>query len=164
MVYNSLVEHPTRVKRKEYTMDKYASIKELTLGGYDFVNKALQNGVENGKYPLEDGAYAVVSEYETKSVEDAKFEAHKKFIDVQLILSGREVIGVMPTERMRLGNCIGEYNPEKDVELYRECGDYDAKLLEAGDFLILYPEDGHMPGVHADGPCDMKKIVLKIPV
>ena len=147
-----------------YTMDKYASIKAICESGYDFVNNALQNGVENGKYPLEGGAYAVVSEYVTKAIEDAKFEAHKKFIDVQLILSGKEIIGVMPTERMRLGKCIGEYNPEKDVELYRECGEYDAKVLEPGDFLILYPEDGHMPGVHADGPCDMKKIVLKIPV
>ena len=147
-----------------YTMDKYASIKAICESGYDFVNNALQNGVENGKYPLENGAYAVVSEYVTKAIEDAKFEAHKKFIDVQLILSGREIIGVMPTERMRLGKCIGEYNPEKDVENYRECGEYEAHVLEAGDFLILYPEDGHMPGVQADGPCAMKKIVLKIPV
>ena len=147
-----------------YTMDKYASIKAICESGYDFVNNALQNGVENGKYPLENGAYAVVSEYVTKAIEDAKFEAHKKFIDVQLILSGREIIGVMPTERMRLGKCIGEYNPEKDVELYRECGEYEANLLESGDFLILYPEDAHMPGVHADGPCEMKKLLLKIPV
>ena len=145
-------------------MDKYASIKAICESGYDFVNNALQNGVENGKYPLEGGAYAVVSEYVTKAVEDAKFESHKKFIDVQLILSGKEIIGVMPTERMRLGKCIGEYNPEKDVELYRECGEYEANVLEPGDFLILYPEDGHMPGVHADGPSEMKKIVLKIPV
>ena len=90
-----------------YTMDKYASIKAICPSGYDFVNNALQNGVENGKYPLEGGAYAVVSEYVTKAIEDAKFEAHKKFIDVQLILSGKEIIGVMPTERMRLGKCIG---------------------------------------------------------
>ena len=145
-------------------MDKYASIKELSPSGYDFVNKALQNGVENGKYPLENGAYAAVSEYESKPFEVAKFESHKKFIDVQLILSGREIIGVMPTERMRLGTCIGEYNPDKDVELYRECGEYEAKVLEPGDFLILYPEDGHMPGVQIDGPEAIKKIVLKIPV
>lgn len=147
-----------------YTMDKYESIKKICPSGYDFVNNALQNGVENGKYPLEDGAYAVVSEYESKPVDAAKFEAHKRFIDVQLILAGREIIGVMPTEKMRLGTCIAEYNPEKDVENYRECGEYEAHVLEAGDFLILYPEDGHMPGVQADGPCAMKKIVLKIPV
>ena len=69
-------------------MDKYLSIKELTPSGYDFVIKALESGVENGKYPLENGAYAAVSEYETKPMATAKFEAHKNFIDVQLILSG----------------------------------------------------------------------------
>lgn len=145
-------------------MDKYLEIKSLSPSAYDFVISALKNGVENGKYPLEDGAYAVVSEYVTKPVAEAKFEAHRKYADVQLILSGEEIIGVMPTERMRLGSCIAEYNPEKDVELYRDCGEYEAKLLRAGDFLILAPEDGHMPGVHADGPCEMKKIVLKLPV
>lgn len=147
-----------------YTMDKYASIKAICPSGYDFVMKAFECGVECGKYPLEGGAYAVVSEYTTKAVEDSKFEAHRKFIDVQLILSGKEVIGVMPTEQMRGGSCISEYNPEKDAELYRECGEYKANVLEAGDFLILYPEDAHMPGVHADGACEMKKLLLKIPV
>ena len=145
-------------------MEKYESIKKLSPSGYEFVIKALASGVENGKYPLESGAYAVVSEYETKSLADAKFEAHRKYIDVQLILAGEEIIGVMPTERMREGVCIGEYNPDKDIELYRECGEYEANPLSAGDFIILYPEDGHMPAVHKDAPSHIKKIVFKIPV
>ena len=143
-------------------MDKYASIKELTPSGYDFVNKALQNGVENGKYPLEDGAYAAVSEYETKSMATAKFEAHRKFIDVQLILSGSEIIGVAPTSS--LTERIGEYNPDKDVEFFAASGDFEKLELSAGDFAILYPEDAHMPGVHKDTPAAIKKIVLKVPV
>ena len=143
-------------------MDKYASIKELTPSGYDFVNKALQNGVENGKYPLEDGAYAAVSEYETKPMATAKFEAHRKFIDVQLILSGSEIIGVAPTSS--LTECIGEYNPDKDVEFFAASGDFEKLELSAGDFAILYPEDAHMPGVHKDTPAAIKKIVLKVPV
>ena len=143
-------------------MDKYASIKELTPSGYDFVNNALQNGVENGKYPLEDGAYAAVSEYETKPMATAKFEAHKKFIDVQLILSGNEIIGVAPTAL--LVERIGEYNPEKDVEFFAANGDFKKLELSAGDFAILYPEDAHMPGVHKDTPSAIKKIVLKVPV
>ena len=145
-------------------MNKYESIKALTENGYDFLMKALANGVENGKYPLGEGVSAAVSEYESKTLEAAKFEAHRRFIDVQIILSGEEIIGVMPTEKMKLGDCIGEYNEDKDVEFYRNCGEYESHVLRAGDFLILYPEDGHMPGLRVSGPVTVKKIVLKVPV
>ncbi len=145
-------------------MDKYLSIKELTPDGYDFVMKALAEGVENGKYPLENGARAVVSEYETKPMATSKFEAHREFIDVQLILSGAEIIGVTPTATMTDADRIGEYNAEKDVEFYGIKGDFEKLALSAGDFAILYPEDAHMPGVHEAEPAKIKKIVLKVPV
>ena len=145
-------------------MDKYISIKELTPSGYDFVIKALASGVENGKYPLEDGAYAAVSEYETKPMATSKFEAHRKFIDVQLILSGSEIIGVCPTDGFSDADRLGEYNPDKDVEFFAVRGDFEKLALSAGDFAILYPEDAHMPGVHETAPAQIKKIVLKIPV
>ena len=145
-------------------MDKYLSIKELTPSGYDFVIKALESGVENGKYPLDNGAYAAVSEYETKPMATAKFEAHKNFIDVQLILSGSEIIGVTPTASMTDADRIGEYNPVKDVEFYGVKGEFEKLYLNPGDFAILYPADAHMPGVHDTEPSMMKKIVLKVPV
>lgn len=145
-------------------MDKYLSIKELTPDGYDFVIEALAEGVENGKYPLENGARAVVSEYETKPMATSKFEAHRRFIDVQLILSGSEIIGVTPTATMTDADRIGEYNEEKDVEFYGVKGDFEKLALSAGDFAILYPEDAHMPGVHEAEPAAIKKIVLKVPV
>lgn len=145
-------------------MDKYLSIKELTPDGYDFVMKALASGVENGKYPLENGARAAVSEYETKPMATSKFEAHRKFIDVQFILSGSEIIGVTPTSSMTDADRIGEYNEEKDVEFYGVKGDFEKLALSAGDFAILYPEDAHMPGVHESEPAHIKKIVLKVPV
>lgn len=145
-------------------MDKYLSIKELTPDGYEFVIKALAEGVENGKYPLMNGARAVVSEYETKPMATSKFEAHREFIDVQLILSGAEIIGVTPTATMTDADRIGEYNSEKDVEFYGVKGDFEKLALSAGDFAILYPEDAHMPGVHEVEPVHIKKIVLKVPV
>ena len=135
-------------------------IKELCPSAYDFiVNKA--DGAAVGKYELEGGAYVSVQEYTTKARSEAKYEAHKKFIDIQLILSGRELIAVTPIEKMEIKD---EYNETKDVMFFQhndECTDY---VLEAGDFLILYPQDVHMPGVCINERSLVRKIVVKVPV
>ena len=135
-------------------------IKELCPSAYDFiVNKA--DGAVVGKYELEGGAYVSVQEYTTKARSEAKYEAHKKFIDIQLILSGRELIAVTPIEKMEIKD---EYNETKDVMFFQhndECTDY---VLEAGDFLILYPQDVHMPGVCVNERSLVRKIVVKVPV
>ena len=135
-------------------------IKELCPSAYDFiVNKA--DGAAVGKYELEDGAYVSVQEYTTKARSEAKYEAHKKFIDIQLILSGKELIAVTPIEKMEIKD---EYNEAKDVMFFQhndECTDY---VLEAGDFLILYPQDVHMPGVCVNERSLVRKIVVKVPV
>ena len=135
-------------------------IKELCPSAYDFiVNKA--DGAAEGKYELEGGAYVSVQEYTTKARSEAKYEAHKKFIDIQMILSGRELIAVTPIEKMEIKD---EYNETKDVMFFQhndECTDY---VLEAGDFLILYPQDVHMPGVCVNEKSSVRKIVVKVPV
>lgn len=135
-------------------------IKELCPSAYDFiVNKA--EGAAVGKYDLENGAYVGVQEYTTKARSEAKYEAHKKFIDIQMILSGKELIAVSPIEKMTISD---EYNEEKDFMLFHhndECTDY---VLEAGDFLILYPQDVHMPGVCVNEKSPVRKIVVKVPV
>ncbi len=75
-------------------------IKELCPSAYDFiVNKADVAAV--GKYELEGGAYVSVQEYTTKARSEAKYEAHKKFIDIQLILSGRELIAELRLKKWK---------------------------------------------------------------
>ena len=135
-------------------------IKELCPSAYDFiVNKA--EGAAVGKYDLENGVYVSVQEYTTKARSEAKYEAHKKFIDIQMILRGKELIAVSPIDKMTISD---EYNEEKDFMLFHhndECTDY---VLEAGDFLILYPQDVHMPGVCVNEKSPVRKIVVKVPV
>ena len=135
-------------------------IKELCPSAYDFiVNKA--EGAAVGKYDLENGVYVSVQEYTTKARSEAKYEAHKKFIDIQMILSGKELIAVSPIKKMTISD---EYNEEKDFMLFHhndECTDY---VLEAGEFLILYPQDVHMPGVCVNEKSPVRKIVVKVPV
>ncbi|MBO5775953.1 MAG: YhcH/YjgK/YiaL family protein [Clostridia bacterium] len=142
-------------------MDKYQPIRELNESGYHFALKALQGEFEDGTYELQEGSFAFITSYETKPFSEGLFEAHKKFIDVQLILSGEEVIATMPTSEMHKGECVKPY--VHDIELYRTEWEGTRHYLKPTDYLILYPEDAHMPGV-SESPTKMRKAVIKIPV
>ncbi len=52
------------------------------------------NALENGRYEIDgDNIYAIVQDYQTKSQSEGKWEAHKKYIDIQCVIKGKEKIG-----------------------------------------------------------------------
>jgi len=113
-----------------------------------------------GRHELSGGSYAIVSEYDTKAAEGALYEAHRRFVDVQFIVSGSERIGYAPLEAL---SAVGAYDDERDVVKLEGAG--DLLLLPAGTFAILWPGDGHMPGISAgDAPAHVRKVVVKVPV
>ena len=141
---------------------KYEAIRALSESAYHFVLENLTTPRENGKYELENGVYAMVQGYTTHLRKDSKYEAHKAYIDIQIILSGTEIIAVEPLEDMHKYPCVRPY--EYDAELYENNPDGIDHVLSAGDFLVLYPQDAHMPGVCVGAPSEVKKIVVKVPV
>ena len=148
-----------RRKQTQIIMDKYLPIKELSPSGYALTVKALTEELLDGSYELDNGAYAFISSYVTKDIKEGLYEAHKAYTDVQIILHGQEIIGVMTLEEMLKGECVKPY--EYDIELYKSEGG-ELHLLEVGDYLILTPNDAHMPGVNRKAT-QMRKLVLKIP-
>lgn len=108
-----------------------------------------------------DEIFALVQEYDTKSIATAKIEAHRRYADIQVILSGCEFIGI--------GHLSGlirttEYEADKDCELF-SCTPQTVSFvrLVAGDFMFLAPGEGHAPCLSTgDVPTHVKKIVIKI--
>ena len=108
----------------------------------------------------ETGIYVNVSEYTTHLFEDSKWEAHKKYIDLQLVLEGVEKIGVSDISKMELG----EYHPDND---YLPCDGAaeHSYVLDENTAILLMPEDAHMPGIcFEEKAAKVKKAVFKIPV
>lgn len=141
----------------------YEMIKELSAEVYEFAKKAVAEGVAEGRYDFSDGSFASVSSYETKKRCEACFEAHKKYIDVQLMLCGREIIATQHIDVMHKYECIKPFE-DGDLELFainNECTD---NVIAEGEFLILHPEDAHMPGICIGKPERVKKVVIKVPV
>jgi len=117
----------------------------------------------DGKYEL-DGArvFAIVQRYSTVKTAGPKFEAHRKYIDVQFMAEGAELIGWAPLERLAVTEA---YDGEKDICFgsVPEAG-WAPLRLEAGQLAVLYPEDAHAPRLAAGVPEPVTKIVVKIAV
>ena len=113
-----------------------------------------------GRYEIEgNDLFVNVTEYGTASVEERYWEAHKKYIDLHLMLDGQEKIDIAFTQNMELK----EYVEEKDflpLEGKRNC----SVILNPGDFLICFPKDGHRTGIAVENVKDIKKAIFKIKV
>ena len=104
--------------------------------------------------------FAIFQTYETKPLEEAKMEGHKRYIDVQYIHKGTEQILVTPTDRMVKN---AEYSEETDV-YFPQVADYSSIRLSSGLACILYPEDLHAPCISVDAPSIIQKIVIKVAI
>jgi biofilm protein TabA len=109
-----------------------------------------------------DRVYALVQRYSTKTPDLCRFEAHRKYIDIQLLLSGEEIIQVRGIEGLEI---LEPYKP--DIEFFKTPPAKTAHemFVQAGTALILYPEDAHRPCIAADGVSKpAHKIVVKVAV
>ena len=112
-----------------------------------------------GKYELDgDNIYYMVQKYDT-SPDKTVAEAHKKYIDIQYIVKGEEIIAVSPIQSEKTEV---EAKEEKDVWFY-EC-ETQPLILKDGEFMVLYPSDLHLPGKAVNEPKEVLKVVVKVKV
>lgn len=117
------------------------------------------NDLAPGIYELSDNSFVMINTYMTKDVSECFIECHKKFIDVQVILSGCEKIGIINKQECSENS----YDEEKDFQ--KLVGEVDYITLKEGYFAIFFPHDGHMPQVKINhNPGEVKKAVFKISV
>jgi biofilm protein TabA len=108
-----------------------------------------------------DDVYVTVSETETKPPEGLPFEAHRRYIDIQLVVAGQEAIRFAPASAMKTTE---PYDAAKDIEFFEPPAQFGRAALRPGDFAVFAPGDGHRPGVHLDGPHVSRKVVVKVSV
>jgi YhcH/YjgK/YiaL family protein len=116
--------------------------------------------INEGRFEIAvDDVYALVNNYDTKNSGDGNLEAHRKFIDVQYVVSGSELMGYVPLKEQKP---FKEYDAEKDFILYKD--DPSFVKLDARMFAILFPGELHMPGIMINNPAKVKKVVIKVRV
>ena len=142
--------------------EKYIAINSGFKGGFEFIKKALAENLPLGRYDFENGDYAFIQEYVTKDEADCVFEGHRKYIDIQYIISGVEVIAVADISKTAPED---EYSEEKDVQFFENCDRAATTVIDAGEYAIFFPYDIHKPGMSLNGnKAPLKKIVVKVRV
>lgn len=140
---------------------KYFILGEKIKKGFDFLlNTDLEN-LKPDRYEIEnDEIFANVQILTTKNKEDKKWEAHRKYIDIQYLIKGRECMGYGLLKNFKTSV---EYDDKNDIEFLS--GDkFNYINLSKGEFVIFYPDDIHAPVLNADENKEIKKVIVKIKI
>ncbi len=139
--------------------DRYAGLHPLFQRVFDYIRDTDLFAIEPGRYNIVgDDLIAIVEKVPAKTKDMAKLEAHRKYIDIQLVLEGDETMGWKP-----LADClnpISEHSMEKDIRFFH---DAPASYVPVppDHFCIFFPEDAHAPLV---GNGTIRKVIFKITV
>lgn len=145
------------IKDSLENIDKY---KEIPVEIREFI-KNMPSNIECGRHSINADDYVNVEMYSTKAPEQGLLESHEKYIDIQIILAGKERIDF--TETVGLAVKI-PYNEEKDIVFYEQA-ESSRLILNAGQFAVFYPYEAHMPQLNAGSSSEtVKKAVVKIKV
>jgi YhcH/YjgK/YiaL family protein len=126
---------------------------------FEFLRNTNLDTISPGKYQiLGDSVFASITENPTKTMDQSKWEFHKKYTDIQLVAKGKEKIGVTPVQNVIITDA---FNESKDIAFgtYNKGDYYD---IEPGVFLLFFPTDGHRPGLKLEGCDKNKKVVIKV--
>jgi len=150
----------------------YYHLSDRIKIGIEYLENADFSGMQNGKYDIlgdesEKLIYAIVQDYYSKPLSEGKFEAHKKYIDIQYVVKGEEAMGVGDIADFDEST---EYDETKDIVFLdpKKQSMPDLFELKEKEFVIFMPSDAHMPSLATEkselSPAYVKKVVVKVRV
>ncbi len=143
------------------TLDN-AAVYESLGPGFAEAFAYLRNGRAGtdaiGRHALDgDDLFVNVEEYTTKPRDQGRWEAHRRYADVQYVVSGCERMGYAVIDGMAVEQA---YDAETDVGFFT--GEGVMLRVAAGVFTVFMPQDVHMPQIACDNPAPVRKVVVKV--
>jgi len=136
----------------------YQGLGERISKAFEYIIKSDLKNLKPGKYEIDgENIFALISEYKTKSEEEGKLEAHRKYIDVQYVINGEELMGYAPLGDQSI---LEPYKEGNDIIFFK--GEKLFTKVSSGMFAIFFPEDIHMPGIITEEISEVKKLVIKV--
>jgi YhcH/YjgK/YiaL family protein len=141
---------------------RYSPLNLLFEKAFRFLAAPGLDGLEDGKYPIDgENVFALVQSYTTSNSSAKKWEAHRKYIDIQYVVKGNEIDEWAPASGL---NVLEEYTAEKDVAFFGETDEWTSVKLKEGYFAVFFPEDAHKPGCTSSKEARVKKVVVKVKI
>ena len=137
---------------------KYTHLKSGLSEAFGFLNQPQLDSLPDGKYGISgEQVFAIISRQNGREISEGQLEGHRKYLDIQYLISGAESIGWSPREG--LINTVA-YDEEKDLEFF--AGTPQSLLVVAPcTFALFLPSDAHLPLI---GKGAIHKVVVKVAV
>ena len=116
---------------------------------------------ECNKIVLDENSFVLEQAYITKDKKDCLFESHKKYIDIQYMFEGDEIMEVENIDNLTL---VKEYNESLDYANYSQSNSASILKIKENELAIFYPQDAHMPCIKIDENKKVIKAVFKIAI
>jgi len=113
------------------------------------------------KIVLDENCFVLEQAYISKDKKDCFFESHKKYIDIQYIFDGTEI---MEVENINNLKTTKEYDETLDYAKYAQSPNSSSLVIRKNELAIFYPNDAHMPCIKVDKNEKVIKAVFKIAV
>jgi biofilm protein TabA len=153
-----LKPHPS-INKIEFA-EQYHKNKATWDKAFAFLRDSDLLNMKPGKYVIDgDNVYATITEGPEKEFDQSAWESHRKYIDLQYVIKGKEKIGVAPVSTATV---IKPYNDKTDGANYTADGTF--YIAEPGTFLLFFPGDAHRPNIKVDGFDVVRKVVVKVKV
>lgn len=141
---------------------QYDVLGQKIKKGFEFLINTDLKTLPEGKYEIKGNEiFANVQSLKTKPKEDKKWEVHRKYIDIQYVIKGREKMGYGVLEDFK--KVITPYDNEKDVE-FLDGEKFNYINVQEGDFVMFYPNDVHAPMLSVENDEEIKKVIVKIAI
>lgn len=102
-----------------------------------------------------DALYVTRFTYDTLPLEETFFEAHRRYLDIHLMMEGEERVDIASPQGLTL------FEQKGDFYAYRGQAE-QTLILRPGSFLVVFPEDAHRIKIQVDGPKTVSKVVFKV--
>ena len=155
------IKPDTSINRKEFAKS-YFMHRERWDKAFTFLKENDLTQMEPKRYDIDgDNLYAQVSDYLTKNHEDAQYEAHRKYIDIQYVILGKEFIGIGPISETK--DILQPYDESKDI-IFMTVNQIRNSQADPGSFFIFFPDDLHRPGLKDGENSMVRKVVVKLKI
>lgn len=138
-------------------LERYIGINKNIDTAIRFIKENDLNELPVGKTEINDFVFINVFEYVADNKVGDFYEGHKDYLDIHILLKGKEKMAGLDIQK---GVLRGQFDEENDFGLYDGEAEYEV-VLEKGLCLIVFPEDLHEPKVRVNDEL-VRKAVVKV--
>ena len=135
----------------------YVSLHERFLLAAQWLERTAVASLPDGRHDIDgDEVFALVAASAGRGKQASPLEAHRRYIDIQCVLDGEDVIGYSPLEDCRSPR--DAYDDGRDILFFNDTP-HSWLTLPAGTFALFLPTDAHAP---LAGEGNVRKVVVKV--